>query len=45
MTTFVSVDGPLDQVWQTMAATDGLALLQTVPLVFSVLHRINDNYI
>ena len=31
---FVAIDGPPDQVWQIMTATDGLALPQVVPLVF-----------
>ena len=34
MAIFVAVDGPPDQVWQTMTATDGPALPQVVPLYF-----------
>ena len=32
MAIFVAIDGPPDQVWQTMTATDGPALPQVVPL-------------
>ena len=32
---------PLDQVWETMAATGGPALPEVVPLYFSPLHVIN----
>ena len=39
---FVAIDGPPDQVWQTMTATDGPALPQVVPLYLSMLHAIND---
>ena len=41
MTIIVAIDGPPDQVWQTMTATDGLTLPQVVSLYFSMLHAIN----
>ena len=31
---FAAIDGPPDQIWQTMTTTDGLALPQVVPFVF-----------
>ena len=41
---FVAIDGtPIDQVWQTMTATDGPTLPQVAPLYFSMLHAINDS--
>ena len=41
---FAGIDGPPDQVWQTMTATDGQALPQVVPLVsFNAIHTINDS--
>ena len=44
MTFFVGVDGPLNQVWQTVAVRGDPVMPQMI-LYISLLHAINDGYL